>query len=759
MGFLRLGQFVVRRRMVIVVAAVVFLVVVGSLGGGVADRLSDGGFEDPAADSHRAETLLEERFDAGAPNVVVLVRVVEGTVDDADVADIGTAVSDELARVEGMHDVVSYWSLGSPPALRADDASSALVLGRLVGDEDELGERVGVIAEELSRSDEVVVVGVGGLQEAFREMGETIETDLARAELIAFPLTLLLLVLVFRSVVAALLPLGVGAFAIAGSLGVLHLLSGWTLVSIYALNITTALGLGLAIDYSLFVVSRYREEREAGHDATPAVVRTVATAGRAVAVSGLTVALSLAALLVFPLAFLRSFAYAGIPVVGLAVLGAVGVLPAVLALLGDRVDAGRLPRWRERPAGSGWERLARAVMRRPLPIVVGATVLLGVLGLPFLRIAFGLPDDRVLPAEAPVRVVNDHIRAHYDANETGALAVVLPETAGDDPAVDGYATRLSALEGVARVDSAAGSHIGGTRVLAEAPAAERFRARLGTATWLSVVPEVEPLSAAGEELVAEVRAVPAPGPVVVGGTSAMLVDLKDSIFERLPLAVGLVALTTFVLLLFTFASVMVPLKALVLNTLSLAATFGAMVWVFQDGNLAGSLAFTPTGFLDTTVPVLMFCIAFGLSMDYEVFLLSRIREEVDRGADNETAVARGLARSGRIITAAAVLISVVFLSFATSDVSVIKLFGLGLTLAVVTDATVVRALLVPALMKLAGGANWWAPRRVRTVSERLGLSEAAGEQAVLDIRATVGPTPGPVDGDRPRPLAGTGGRP
>ena len=345
------------------------------------------------------------------------------------IAAAGQRVTDELATADRVSDVVSYWSLGSPPPLRADDASSALVLGRINGTEDEIRESVDQIREDFTFDDGVVDVGVSGREAVFAELGETIEKDLALAEMIAFPITLVLLIFVFRSLVAALLPLAVGVVAIIGTFFVLEVLAGLTTVSIFALNLTTAMGLGLAIDYSLFVISRYREERDAGYTSNDAVIRTVATAGRAVFFSGLTVAVSLSALLVFPIAFLRSFAYAGIPVVALAVIGAVVLLPAGLAVLGDRINKLSLPqRKRDRLVieGTLWWRIANAVMRRPVPVAVGSIAVLLFLGIPFLRITFGLPDDRVLTTEAEVRQVNDEIREDYESNDAGALSVVLP---------------------------------------------------------------------------------------------------------------------------------------------------------------------------------------------------------------------------------------------------------------------------------------------------------------------------------------------
>ena len=738
MRFAKLGEALVRRRRIVGIVALLLVLVAGGLGADVASKLSSGGYEDASADSTKAKALVEERFGSGDPNVVLLVTAAEGTVDDPAVAAAGAEVTAELAATPGMADVTSYWALDGAAPLRADDASSALVLGRLTGTEDERSEAVADISESFNRDVGVATVSVGGLEEVYRQMGATIEEDLALAEAIALPVTLLLLVIVFRSVVSALLPLMVGVIAVIGTFFVLEVLAGFTLVSIFALNLTTALGLGLAIDYSLLVVSRYREERAAGHATASAVTRTVATAGRSVVFSGLTVAVSLGALLVFPLPFLRSFAYAGIPVVALAVLGSVIVLPAVLAMLGDRVDRLALPgRWGHPPVerqGRFWRRTALAVMRRPVPVIVVVVGFLLVLGAPFRHIAFGLSDDRVLPVEASSRQVSDHLRDHYGSNEAGAISVAAPEVAPTSVgAVDVYAARLSAVEGVARVDAFTGVYVAGTKVAPEPPRADRFASGGQGGTWLSVVPSVEPLSPEGEALVADVRSTPAPFDVVVGGPSAQLVDVKGGIADGLPLAIAIVVLATFVLLFFSFGSVLVPVKALLLNTLSLTATFGAMVWVFQDGNLADQLGFTATGALDVALPVLMFCIAFGLSMDYEVFLLSRIVEERHRTGDDRQAVADGLARTGLIITAAAVLISVVFLAFATSSVSFIKLFGLGLTLAVIMDATVVRALLVPAFMAVAGKANWWAPAPLRRLYERAGLSEAAAEAALADI--------------------------
>jgi len=728
----RLGELAVRRRRLVIVAGVLLLLVAGVIGGSVAKSLSNGGFDDPHSEYSRASNLITTEFHSGQPNLVLLVTAKAGTVDSPAVAADGLRLTQEVASQPFVSQTASYWSLGSPPPLHSDDSRGALVLARITGNDDQVIKRVKDLAPRFTRDDGVVSVRVGGFAQVFNQVGTQIRSDLGRSELITLPIVILLLVIVFGSVVAASLPLGVGVLAVLGTFLVLRGVAAITHVSIYSLNLTTAMGLGLAIDYSLFVVSRYREELRAGRDTDAAVIRTVETAGRTVLFSALTVAASLCALLVFPLYFLRSFAYAGVPVVALAAGGAVIVLPAVLAALGPRIDKWVLWHHEPKPVGEGgWHRVAMAVMRRPVAFGLGVVVILVGLGLPFLHVKFGLPDDRVLPTSATSRQVQDDIRHHFSSNESAPIEVVAPSapiTPARDAAIDQYSSRLSQLSGVARVDSLTGSYIGGQRVIGANPASVRFAAPQGT--WLSVVPSVEPLSAAGEHLVHQVRAAPAPFGVLVSGRSAELVDSKHSIVSRLPLALGLIGLITFVVLFLFTGSVVMPVKALVLNLLSLTATFGAMVWIFQDGHLSGILGFTPTGTLDTSTPILMFCIAFGLSMDFEVFLLSRIKEEHDRTHDNMRSVAVGLEQTGRIVTASAALIAVVFIAFGTSEITFIKLFGIGLALAVVMDATLIRAVLVPAFMRLAGEVNWWAPAPLHRLYERIGLKEASEDATV-----------------------------
>ncbi len=743
----RVGLFSVRHRKGVVGATVLLAVLAGVLGGGVASRLTTGGFTDPASQSQQAMRLLRARFGQGEPNLVLLVTPTSGrSVDDGAVARAGVGLTSELASQPGIQNVGSYWTLGSAPPLRARSGKAALVLATIAGSDDAVNTRVKALAAPFTRHGPVVSVAVGGQAEVFREVGDQTTHDLVRAEALAFPITLVLLVVVFGGLVAAGLPLVVGVTVILGGFLALYGISSLTSVSVYALNLTTAMGLGLAIDYSLFIVSRFREEMHNGLEPDAAVVRAVETAGRTILGSALTVAVALAALLLFPLTFLRSFGYAGIAVSLLAASAALIFLPALLALLGPRVNSLRLWRHDPKPVGEGmWHRVAMLVMRRPVPIATVVIVFLLALGLPFLRISLGLPDDRALPTTARSRQVQDVIRADFSSNEAGALQVVASDASPSSSGlttIDGYARSLSRLRGVARVDAVTGSYLDGTRVPVAAAVTARFRTG-GPGTWLSVVPSVEPVSSAGEALVHAIRDQRPPvGRVLVAGRSAQLVDSKASIFDRLPWAAAWIALATVVLLFLMFGSVVVPLKALVLNVLSLTATFGAMVWIFQEGHLSGVLDFTATGSLNATIPILMFCVAFGLSMDYEVFLLSRIKEEHDRTGDNRASVALGLERTGRIVTAAAVLISVVFLAFATSGVSFIKLFGVGMALAVLMDAFVIRATLVPAFMRLAGEINWWAPAPLRTVYARFGIPEVEptpdrAEDAAATRRAEV----------------------
>ncbi|MET8222996.1 MMPL family transporter [Streptomyces sp. NPDC005301] len=675
-------------------------------GSGVADRLGSGGWEDPDAQSTYATEALEHRFPASQPNLLLLVDAGRASVDDPAVAAEAKRLAARLASERGVTGVGSYWQSGSP-ALKAEDGHEALVAARITGDEKTAGETLDRLAPAFRGTHGPVEVRVGGPVAVRHEMQTTIREDLTRAELIALPVTLVLLVMVFGSAVAALLPLGVGIIAILGTNAVLRGLTELTDVSVFAMNLTTALGLGLAVDYALFIVRRFREELSAGAEPRAAVATTLRTAGRTVLFSALTVAVSLAAMLLFPQYFLRSFAYAGIAVVLLAAGAALVLLPAALVLLGHRVNALDLRRLlrRGRPRrtaeGAAWGRTADLVMRRAPVFALATTVALVVLGLPFLGVRFGTADDRQLPSTAESHTVQQHIRDGFPGSPGGGLEV-LAEGRATRAEYAAYKDRIAALPGVLRVDG---------------PLVE------GDSAYFTVLPKGEAVDDAAQRLVGDLRAADAPFDTAVTGTAAILVDSKHAIADRLPWAVAFIALVTLLLVFLLTGSVLVPLQAVLLNALSLTAMFGAVVWVFQDGHLSGLLGFTDTGSIETTLPVLMFCVAFGLSMDYGVFLLSRIKEEYDATGDHRESVRFGLQRTGGLITAAAVILAVVMVAIGTSRVTNTKMLGLGIALAVLMDAMIVRSLLVPAVMRLTGRATWWAPGPLRRFHERFGVAE------------------------------------
>ncbi|MFG2142987.1 MMPL family transporter [Streptomyces sp. NPDC048696] len=720
----------VRRRVPVLLAVLLATAVAVPFTAGAANRLSTGGFADPAAESTKAEHLLAERFGAGAPQLVLLARTT-GSIDGPQAVTAGKDLARELARQPGVESAVSYWTAPqeSASALKGRDGHSALVLLRLGGDDNRVHTTATRLVPRFTGPHGALSLSATGPAQVGAEIQEHSQRDLTRAEAYVAPLILIVLVLVFGSAVAAGLPLLIGGFAILGAFLVLRVLSSVTPVSVFSINITTALGLGLAIDYSLFIGTRYREEITRGLSTVEAVALSMRTAGRTVLFSALTVALSLSALLVFPLYFLRSFAYAGIAVVVFAAFAALVVLPAMLGLLGPRIDAldvRRLWRRRERRGASGgfWRPLAAGVMRRPVLCTVGVVTLLVALGLPFARVSFGLVDDRALPADAPAHRTAQFLREEFTGREASALSVVLPHVgSGSREQVGAYAADLSTLPGVARVDTVTGSYTAGRHVQAASSASSASFAT-DTATRLSVVSSVEPYSSAGATLVQRLRAHSAPGEVLVGGDAAVLTDTRAALADRLPEAALIIGGATLVLLFLFTGSVLIPLKAVLLNLLSLTATFGAMVYVFQEGHLSWLVGeFTVTGMVDVTMPVLMFCVAFGLSMDYEVFLLSRIKEAYTQTGDNTLAVATGLARTGRLISAASVLVALPMIALATSGITFLKLLGVGLALAVLMDATLVRGVLVPAVMRLAGRANWWAPPVLRRLYARVGVKE------------------------------------
>ncbi|GAA4185346.1 MMPL family transporter [Streptosporangium oxazolinicum] len=699
------------------VLALLGTVVLGALAAGTVSGLSLARYEAPGSESDRAQAELAARFGTGSADLVLLVTARSGTVDTPAVAASGRALTARLAAFEGVAETASYWSRGNPVTLRSADGRHALVVARIPGDANRVrSEILPRIIPEVLRGDAATTVRAGGGEEVFRQTVPLARQDFVRAELVVVPLVLVLLWVHLRRVLAAVLPVVLGALAMVAGLALLRIPLLYADLSTFALNLTLAMGLGLGVDYSLFMIARFREEVGLGRDRHEAVARAVERAGRTVIFSGVTVAASLSVLLFMPFDFFRSFAYAGVAVVVGGVVGAVVVLPAILAAVGDRV----LSRHPGKAAGGTfWRGLATRVMRRPVVYGGVATAVLLLLGSPFLGLRLGVADDRILPASAPARQTSDVIRAGFPAEETDALQIVSTGAAGAPPeAVPGYAAALSRLPGVAQVDSAAGSYAAGVRISAGDPS--RFAGAGGT--WLSVVPSAELMEEDPVQLVSDVRALRAPFEVLVGGYPAELADYRQAVIERLPLLLGLILAVTFAVLFVMTGSVLIPLKATVLNLLSLSVMFGALVWVYQDGNLSGLLGFTPTGTLDPSIPILMFCVAYGLSMDYEVFLLSRIKEEYDLTGDTSGAVVAGLQGGAPLITAAGGILAVSFAAYVSAQVVFVQMLGVGMAVAILVDATVIRAILVPAAMRLAGEANWWAPGPLRRLHARIGLS-------------------------------------
>ncbi|MBM7789365.1 MMPL family transporter [Tenggerimyces flavus] len=690
----RLSRLLVRRRRWVLAGALAVFLLAGVLATGTLDALVLSRWQSPGSESMRAAAVLQERFGTASANVMVVVTAKQGTVDSPAVAAAGAALTRELVDRPEVDEATSYWTGEPDPLLRSEDGKQALIVGYVPGDATTARGMLAELAPDFTRDDGTVTVEVTGREEVSRQISAQSAQDFVRAEMIIFPLVLLLLVWMFRGIGPALATVGVGLFAMVTTMAALRLLTSVTEISTFALNITLAMGLGLGIDYCLIVLSRFREQRQLGDSRADAIARTVATAGRTVLFSGLTVAVSLLGLLLIPFPFLRAFAYAGILVVGFSMLGAVVVLPALLAAtrkLGDRAP---------RPSRGFWHRGALAVMRRPLVYGGTAAVLLALLGAPFLGLTFGLPDERTLPPGAQVRTVEERINAGFPSEPDDALQAVIPVAGG--AAVDRYAAELGRVEGVARAEIAG---------------------QQGDSAWVSIIPTSERLRTDPLGLVADVRAVDAPFGVLVGGYPAELADYRQALLDRLPWVLATIFACTFVILFLMTGSVLLPIKATVMNLLSLSAMFGVLVWGFQNGNLAGLLGFTPTGTLETSIPLLMFCIAYGLSMDYEVFMLSRIKEEYDRTGDNTSAVAHAMERSGPLITGAAAILALSFAIYATSGVVFLKMLGVGLAVAIIVDATLIRAILVPAFMRLAGKANWWAPKPLRRLHARFGLRE------------------------------------
>jgi RND superfamily putative drug exporter len=691
--FEKLGHLIFKRRKSAVILFVVGILVAGGFGSLAFSRLDSGGYSDPKSDSYKVYEYLTEELKLSDPAVVIIVDSGATDVTDPSVAQKGIALEKKIAQEEGVTKTLSFWTSGGEATLKSADGKAAYIL--VYGDGEaftpesqELGK---VMQQKYDGSYEGLTLYAGGVGVVGHAITKKISDDLKIAELISIPLTFILLVLVFGALAASAMPLIVGVAAILGAFFILYLFTLFTTVSIYALNLTTGMGLGLGIDYALLMVNRFREELHRGKNIEDSIVTTMATAGKTVFYSGMTVLVTLLSLTFFPLPFLQSFGYAGVSVVALAVIGALFGLPPILAILGDRIDKGVVRKSAITPKEDGrWARTARLVMKRPVSAVLVSLVILGVMAAPITGIKFSQGDSRMLPADNKAAFATA-LQAERFPGQTGTpIEIIIIDGADKLEEINTYTQKLAQTAGIVGVVPPA--------VIGKDVRVVAYQAML-------------PRTPESQELIQNVRSIESPEGTLVGGVAADYTDSQNGISRTLPWALGWIVLSVLVLIFVFTGSIILPIKAVILNFLSLGATMGVLTWVFVDGNLQWLVgSFTVTGTLDTSIVILIAVVVFGLSMDYELFLLSRIREEHLAGKSNVESVAVGLQRSARIITAAAVLLAVVFGAFVTSGVTSIKTMGFGVALAVLLDATIVRGLLVPALMRLFGENNWWAPK-------------------------------------------------
>ncbi|WNV84066.1 MMPL family transporter [Umezawaea sp. Da 62-37] len=688
------------------IATLVLTVMGGMWGLGVFDRLSEGGFGDPTSEAVRANKVIEDTFGRQGGDVVVMYTAPTGSTIDS--PELKARIEKQLSGLpsDAVKTVASYWNIPQPNPFGSADKSKALVAITLQASDSNTQ-----LKDYARFSDQLVVDGVetqlAGQIPVQKTISEMSGADLVRAEAVSMPIVLILLVIIFGGVVAASLPVLVGGLAIMGSLALLHAVSLGTEVNSFAINVATLLGLGMAIDYGLFIVGRFREELAAGRTTEQAVRRTVGSAGRTVVFSATLLVIALAGLLLFPQSFLKSLGYGGMSAVAVAAFVSLTLLPALLGILGHRVDKLAMP-WRKRMAksegGAVWAKLGKKVMKRPALIAIPIVAVLLALGAPFLGVKFGEVTEKVLPAGNEARVAVETLNKDFPAIAKTGLDIVVKGNTSQE-AVQRYAERVAAVPGI---DTAA---------LAQEPKDN---------VWLlSATLEGDPLSDASKQAMLDVREVTPPlgaGETLVGGSTAVNVDSLDAISSRLPWMALLFIAATFILMFLAFGSVLLPIKAIVMSALSLSATFGVLTWIFYDGHLASLLGVTPSP-LDSGIVVLMVAMILGLSTDYEVFLLSRMVEARNRGASNEEAVTIGLAKTGRVITAAAILLILVTGAFAFSQVAMMRFVGVGMILALALDATIVRMILVPAVLKLLGNAAWWAPGPLRRIQEKLAIHE------------------------------------
>jgi putative drug exporter of the RND superfamily len=714
----KLGAFVVRRSKLSLWGFIALILLSTVWGFQAFGGLKAGGYDDPGSDSAKVVSILTDEFKQAQPEVVIIADFADGADQPAS-AITGKNLTEKLNAYSGVASVSSYYSLGSPVSLRSDDGKAVYFFVDLNDDANQSAVG-GKISDELTGDFEGAKIYVAGYAAVTHAINGAISSDLAAAESIAVPLTMLLLVFVFGSLISAGLPMMVGGLAILGSFFFIWVSTQLTDTSVFALNLITGMGLGLGIDYALLIVNRFREERKRGTEVSEAVRVTLATAGRTVLFSGLTVAIVLGSMLFFPQYFLKSFAIGGVVVVLLAVAGALIALPALLNLMGDRINKLKVIRGELAPKDSGiWGSIARFVMRRPLPVLLITLIALGGLMSLSSAVVFGQVDDRVLPRTNPAVIASNVTRDRFTAHESSPVDIIIEGATDSDVAK--YTIALSKEEHIVRVQSTAGIAQNGNLDDGYAPMFASYAT--GNYQHIVAIHDIESRSTEGLTLTKKVRELTSgENKILVGGSAAIYTDSQQGIEKNLPSAVSWIILWTLILLFLFTGSVLLPIKAVLLNIISLGATLGFLTWVFIGGNLQWLIGdFINTGTIDTSSLVLIVIVAFGLSMDYELFLLSRIKEQHEAGLGTTESVAIGLQRSGRIITAAALVLAVSFLAFITSGVTIMKMLGLGIAFAILLDATIVRALLVPALMRLFGELNWWAPRWMKKIYKKAGL--------------------------------------
>jgi RND superfamily putative drug exporter len=691
--FEKLGRLAVRRSKIVLATFVIAMLAAGAVGLSVFGKLDSGGYSDPNSESMKVWNYFKDNLKTREAGVILVVDGKDRSVNDPVVVSDAIALEKEVTQISGVKNTLSYWSSGNQPTMVSKDGKAAYLLIYTKADDfakvSSIGKEIQSKFDGEFKSLRVYASGPGVITSA---INGRISKDLALAESISIPLTFLLLIFVFGALIASAMPLFVGIFAILGAFFILLLITGFTDVSVFALNLVTGMGLGLGIDYSLLMVNRFREELHNGHSVEDAVVTTVKTAGKTVFYSGLTVAVTLGSMVVFPQSFLKSFGYAGVSVVMIAIVSAILPLPALMNILGHKVDKFVVRKSGITPKSDGrWAQTARFVMRKPVSVVVLSLIVLGVLAAPVKNVVFSQTDARVLPKSDKAAIAYDVLSKRFPGQESSPVEILIPggvRTVSTEE-LNKYLSEIQATPGIVRV----------------------IPQNLGNDIRIQAIQSMGSRTVEARHLIHDLRKLNSPEGTMIGGAAADFTDSQDGTAKALPWAFGWITISVLVLIFIFTGSVLLPIKAVLLNMLSLAATLGALTWIFIEGHLKWLVGdFTVTGTLDTGTTILVAVVVFGLSMDYELFLLSRIKEEHFAGHNNVESVAIGLQRSARIITAAALLLAAVFASFMTSGVTAIKMMGFGTSFAVLLDATLVRALLVPALMRLFGEINWWGPK-------------------------------------------------